>query len=56
MEIFLKLLQFITNDLNISIPFIGIKSSPYGAAMLHSLSSIDCYDACAPFLGKFDFI
>lgn len=50
-ELFLKTFQFITGDLNISIPFLGIKSSPYGAAMLHSLSGIDCYDATAPFLG-----
>jgi hypothetical protein len=50
------LLQFITGDLNVSIPFLGIKSSPFGSAMLHSLQGIDTYDACAPFLGKSNII
>lgn len=51
MGFFLKVLQFVTGDLNISIPFLGIKSNPYGSAMLHSLEAIDCNDASAPFLG-----
>ena len=55
-ELFLKLLQFVTGDLNISIPFLGIKSSPYGVAMLHSLEAIECDDATAPFLGTLFFM
>ena len=51
-EYILKIVHFVTGDLNINIPSIGLKSSPFGAAVVESLVSADCFDGSVPLLGN----
>ena len=56
MPAFLGLVKFITGDLNISLPFLGIKRSPFGAGMLHISDALDADDSLIPFVRRWSTI
>ena len=49
----IKVVKFISSDLGISVPAMGIKKDGFGAACVTSIGAFGFEDAIAPFSGTF---